>query len=63
MQHLFPRDRVRELEGKAERGGARRGWQSLGLGRAEMQMGRSQQEEQHEDTWEEDERGDGMKRQ
>ena len=54
---------MRELEGKAERGGARRGWQSLGLGRAEMQMGRSQQEEQHEDTWEEDERGDGMKRQ
>lgn len=54
---------MRELERKAERGGAQGGWQSLGLGRAGMQVGRSQQEEQHEDTWEEDERGDGMKRQ
>lgn len=29
----------------------------LGLGSEQNVVGRSQQEEQHEDTWEEDERG------
>ena len=52
---------MRELERKAERGGAGRGWQGLGLDWAGMQVGCSQWEEQHEDIWEEDERGEGMK--